>query len=53
LIWIHLLRGVVDGFRGLMEIESLIEDAFRSLPEKPLPAQSERRLKTIAFLDTE
>jgi hypothetical protein len=36
-----------------MEIEPMVEDAFRSLPEKPLKVPSERRLKTIAFLDTE
>lgn len=47
------VAAIVDGFRGLMEIEPLIEDAFRSLPGKPLPVRSERRLKTIAFLDTE
>ena len=44
---------IIDGFRGLMEVEPLIEDAFRYLPEKPLPAPKERRLRTIAFLDTE
>lgn len=44
---------IVDGFRRLTEVEQLIEDAFRSLPEKPLPLPAERSLKTIAFLDTE
>lgn len=47
------VAAIVDGFRRLIEIEPLIEDAFRSLPEKPPPVPSERRLKTIAFLDTE
>ena len=46
------VAAIVDGFRGLMEIEPLIEDAFPLLPEK-LPPVPERRLKTIAFLDTE
>jgi hypothetical protein len=44
---------IVDGFRRLIEVEQPIEDAFRSLPETPLPLPSERSLKTIAFLDTE
>lgn len=43
---------IVDGFRRLIEIEPLIEDAFGSLPDTP-PLPSERCLKTIAFLDTE
>jgi hypothetical protein len=43
---------IVDGFRLLLEIESLIEDAFRSLPPTH-PPPSECNLKTIAFLDTE
>ena len=53
LTWIHLPPRFIDGFRGLMEVEPLIEDAFRSVPEKQLPAPKERRLRTIAFLDTE
>jgi hypothetical protein len=44
---------IVDGFRGLREIEPLIEDVFGPLPENPLPLPSERSLKTIALLDTE
>ncbi len=44
---------IVDGFRGLMDIEPLIEDVFGSLPENPVPLPAERHLKTIAFLDTE
>jgi hypothetical protein len=47
------VAAIVDGFRGLIEIEPLIEDAFRSLPDPPPPRPSERHLKTIAFLDTE
>ena len=47
------VAAIIDGFRGLMEVEPLIEDAFRSLPKKPIPVPSERHLKTIAFLDTE
>jgi hypothetical protein len=47
------VAAIVDGFRRLIEIEPLIEDAFRSLPEEPPPILSERRLKAIAFLDTE
>lgn len=47
------VAAIADGFRGLIEIEPLIEDVFRSLPKKPLPLPSERHLKTIAFLDTE
>jgi hypothetical protein len=47
------VAAIADGFRRLIEIEPLIEDVFRSLPEKPLPLPSERHLKTIAFLDTE
>jgi hypothetical protein len=44
---------IVDAFRRLMEVEPLIEDAIRALPEKPPPVPSERHLKTVAFLDTE
>jgi hypothetical protein len=44
---------IVDGFRHLVAVEGLIDDAFRSLPEKQLPLPSEHRLKTIAILDTE
>jgi hypothetical protein len=35
---------IVDSFRGLIEIEPLIEDAFRSLPVPPRPRPSERHL---------
>lgn len=42
-----------DGFRRLIEVEQLIEDAFQSLTPPPPSLQSERALKTIAFLDTE
>ncbi|MGA8030561.1 MAG: hypothetical protein WB992_25740 [Bryobacteraceae bacterium] len=44
---------IVNGFRQLLEVEQPIEDACRSLPEKPLAHPSERELETIAFLDTE
>jgi hypothetical protein len=44
---------IVDGFRQLIEIEPLIEDAFRKLPVKQPPPPSERILKTVAVLDTE
>jgi hypothetical protein len=47
------VAAIVDGFRGLMEIEPLIENVFVSLPENPVSPLSERHLKTIAFLDTE
>lgn len=47
------VKAIVDGFRGLMEIEPLIEDAFLSVLDKAPPLPSERHLKTIAFLDTE
>jgi hypothetical protein len=47
------VAAIVDGFRRLIEIEPLIEDAFQSMPSPPLPVSSERGLKTIAFLDTE
>ena len=47
------VAAIVDGFRGLTEVEPLIDDAFRSRSEKLLPVPSRRRLKTIAVLDTE
>ncbi len=48
------VEAIVNGFRSLLEIEPLIEEAFRSMgPGKPPLAPSERRLRTIAFLDTE
>ena len=47
------VSAVADGFRCLLEVEQAIDDAFRSLPDKPSPPPSERILKTIAFLDTE
>jgi hypothetical protein len=47
------VKAIVEGFQRLMEVEPLIEDAFRSLLVKQLQLPSERGLKTIAFLDTE
>ncbi len=47
------VAAIVEGFRGLMEIEPLIENVFESLPPNPVSPPSERHLKTIAFLDTE
>ena len=47
------VAAILDGFRGLMEIEPLIDNVFGSLPENPVSPPSERHLKTISFLDTE
>ena len=42
---------IFKGFQELMAVEKSIEDAFQSMPPPPPP--SERKLKTIAVLDTE
>jgi hypothetical protein len=48
------VSAIADGFRQLIEVEPLIDEAFQARgPEKPPPPPSERQLKTIAFLDTE
>jgi hypothetical protein len=47
------VAAIVEGFRQLIKIEPLIEDAFGKLPVKRPPLPSERLLKTIAVLDTE
>jgi hypothetical protein len=44
---------VVAGFRELISIEPLIDEAFQALPEKAKVPQRERTLKTVAILDTE
>ena len=46
-----ILSAILKGFQELMEVEIPIEEACQSLPAPP-PA-FERKLKTIAFLDTE
>jgi hypothetical protein len=45
------LSAIVSGFRELMEVEAAVGEIFRLQPPPPPPC--ERRLKTIAFLDTE
>jgi hypothetical protein len=47
------VSAIVEGFRGLLEIEPLIDAVFPGPPKKPMPVPSERQLRTIAFLDTE
>lgn len=47
------MGAIVDAFRQLMEIEPLVDYAIGSRTETQPPIPSERRLKTIAFLDTE
>jgi hypothetical protein len=42
---------ILKGFQELMAVEKSIEEAFQSMPAPPPP--SERKLKTIAVLDTE
>jgi hypothetical protein len=46
-----ILAAILKGFQELMEAETVIGEVFRSIPPPPPP--SERKLKTIAFLDTE
>jgi DNA polymerase-3 subunit epsilon len=46
-----LLAAILKGFQELMQVEEVIGEVFRSMPPPPPP--SERRLRTIAFLDTE
>ncbi len=46
-----ILSAVLKGFQELMTVEKTIDEARRSLPAPPPPF--ERKLRTIAFLDTE
>jgi len=45
-----ILSDTLKGFQDLMQVEKLVDEAVDSLP--PLPPVCERKLKTIAFLDT-